>query len=143
MATTIGPGMGCILKIDGEPIGEAVSISGPTYTRVSIPTTHLSSTDDFTTKMKGISDAGEFSVTVNWDGSDAGHVKIMAEVEGANDAPNATPKEYILSLKNDATPTTFTVTGAVSACAWTGMEVDGVVQAEITIKLSGKPAFSE
>lgn len=141
MATTIGPGMGCILKIDGTAIGEAVAISGPTYTRVSIPTTHLNSTDDFRTKMKGISDAGEFGVTVNWDGSDAGHVKIMAEVQGANDAPNATLKTYILSLKNDGTPSTFSVVGAVSACAWTGMEVDGVVQAEITIKLSGTPTF--
>lgn len=142
MATTIGPGMGCTLKIVAQLIGEVVSMSGPTYTRAVIDTTHLGSTDDFKTKMKGISST-EMGFSVQFNAGDQGHIDLMKEVEGTESGVNATLKAFTVALKNDATPSTFVITGAISACAFGGMDVDGKVTAELSITFSGTPNFSE
>ena len=133
--------MGVTLSInDGavKTIGETVSISGPTYSRVAIETTNLNSSNDFRTYMKGISDAGELSVQVQFDADDAGHIVIMAELEAS---VNATLKEFILTLNDDASGSTWTGNGSLAKCDFGGMDIDGRVTADLTIKLTGKPAF--
>lgn len=139
MATTISPGMGVALTIDTTAIGEVVSVSGPTYSRATIETTNLASANDFRTYMKGISDAGEISFQVQYDGDDAGQIKIMAEVEAS---VNATLKVFTLTLADDGTPSAWTAMfGILSKCDIGGMDIDGRITADITVKLSGVPTF--
>ena len=138
MATVVSPGMGVGITIDGAAIGEVVSISGPTYSRTTIETTNLKSTGDFRTYMKGVSDAGELSVQVQFDAGDAGHIKIMAELEVV---VNTTLKQFILTLNDDATGSTWTGNGILAKCDFGGIDIDGRVTADLTIKLTGKPAF--
>lgn len=142
MAVSISPGMGITFKAGGQFVGEVVSLNGPSYSKTMIETTHLglTSANHFRTMMQGINDAGEVIATYNYDPDDVGQAIIMADI--ASDVGSAL-LAFILTLNDGSIgDTTFGFNGIITSFGLTGIEVDGIVQAEITIDISGKPAYS-
>ena len=135
--------MGVVLTIDGADFGEVVSISGPTYSRTAIDTTNLASANDFRTYMKGISDAGEITLQVQHDADDPGMVKAIAE---AQVAVNTALKVFTLTLKDDLAMSTHSagtaMNGLLTKFEVGGIDVDGRVTVDMTIKISGVPTFA-
>lgn len=125
----------------GSTVGEVTSISGPAYNKTMIKTTHLglTTTNHFDTYMQGINDAGEVSLTYNYDPDDVGQAVIQTEV--ASDVGSAL-LQYILTLNDGTSDTNWTFNAVITSFTLSGIEIDGVVQSEITLDISGKPAYT-
>ena len=143
MALAISPGMGCTLSAGGNAIGQVVSVGGPSYSKTQIETTHLglSTGSHFRTYMQGINDGGEVSCQVQLDADDAGHAAIITEIQ--SDAGSAL-LEYILELADSGgvANSKWTFNGIITKADFGGMDIDGRITLDLTVKVSGKPTYA-
>lgn len=108
-------------------IGQVVSISGPSASVGTVESTNLASTAR--TFLTTIPDMGEVSFTVNWDhdlNTQSGLETILK-----------TPDDTVAWLITLSDATTIGFDGLLTGFNITGMEIDGLVQAEITVKVTG------
>jgi len=118
-------------------IGELLSISGPSYSKETIDTTHMGSTDEFRTFIGGLRDAGEvtFDVQVNLLAADTdNHLKLLTSLEDDD-----TPVAMECDLGNVAT---FSFSGIVTAFE-PEAPLDDKQTCSITVKISGKPTLTD
>lgn len=108
-------------------IANVVGFSGPGGAAAVIDVTNLSSTAK--EKLMGLPDEGQFTIDINFDPDDAGHIAIR----GAR--VSRTRSEFKINF-SDATPATATFWGYVLGFAVTGA-VDQAVKAAITIEIDG------
>lgn len=143
MAGGISPGISTTVSWAGSAFGTLVSWDGPKYSRETIETTTIgvATGSHFRTYKKGVSDAPEMNITVQFDADDVGVVAAMAELQ--SDVWSAAD-ELILTF-NDAgiaNATDFTVNAALTSADWSGQEIDGIVLVAFTAKFLGKPAYT-
>lgn len=142
MAVAISPGMGCTLSAGGGAVGEIVSMGGPTYSKTQIETTHLglASGAHFRTYMQGINDGGELTCQVQLDADDTGQALIITEIKSD---VGSSLLEYIVSLNDSGggNVTKWTFNGVITKADFGGMDIDGRITLDLTIKVSGKPVY--
>lgn len=83
--------------------------------------------------LPGLIDGGEVSLTLNFDGKDIGHQNLL------NDHQNRTIKNYKIVLPDN---TTWAFSGYVKSFSPSEISAGEIVQAEVTIKVSGKPTLT-
>lgn len=114
-------------------IANIMNISPPNMQRDSLETTKHNDEDRFRTFIPGLIDPGEIQLSVTWDPDDTTH-DFIDELESANVAdykikfPAAVAKE----LEFKAFLTNFEPSG----------EVDGLLSADVTYKVSGPVTLS-
>lgn len=108
-------------------IGSVVSISGPSASVGTVECTDLSSTSR--TFVSTIGDAGELTFTVNFDSDEATHTGLFAYVASPSD-----DLSWVITLSDSGT---ITADGILTGYSISGAEIDGVMQAEISVKLTG------
>lgn len=127
--TTIGfnAGSGALVTI-----ADVVSISGPSITIPTIDSTNLTSTSR--TFLTSLPDNGEVTFTIQYDHDETTHAGLEALAVTPDDSVN-----WGITF-SDADTATFS--GALVGFNINGMEIDGLVQAEITVKISGDVTFA-
>lgn len=110
-----------------EKLAQVKSITGPGMSRETLDTTTLDTTGGYRTFIAGLRDAGEISFAMNWyrDGYDLMKADFESDVEA----------NYEIVLPDDE-KTTLEFAGLVTAIPMTIPE--GVVEANVTIKISGE-----
>jgi len=91
-------------------------------------------------KIQGQIDAGQLSFSCNFDADDAGQALLLAE---RSKAPGAAAVAYVLTLADDATPTTWGFNAFVGEGAITNIMTDAPVTLEIVLDITGKPTLTE
>lgn len=115
-------------------IAQIASIQPPQPEREVAEVDELDPPGDVRKKLAGLIDAGEVVVTLNFDGSNAGHVALE------QDFRDAQPRQYRIKL---ATGWGWTFTGIVTAYQPQEITSGDVVQAQVTITLTGVYEFGE
>lgn len=124
--------MGTLLKIGANSIAELSSISGLSLSAETIDTTALDSTGGYKTFIRGMKDAGEVSISGNFNPGDTNGQYAVYDAFEDGEVLN-------LSILFPASlGAEWTFSGIVTAFS-TSAELDGVVSFEATIKVSGQP----
>ena len=143
MAVAISGGMGVTFAIAGTAIGEVVSISGPSYSKETVETTNLSfdTGEHFRTYLQGMNDAGEVSLQVLFDADEPGQALVMTELEADVGSDLLT---YLLTLNDAGTAnaSSWSFVGSITKGDFGGIDVDGRITMDLTIKISGKPTYT-
>lgn len=144
VATTAAIGFGVLLQRNNtgnspasyEDIGEILEVSGPSFSRDAVDTTHSQSTDRYREFITGLRDAGEMSATIALVPASAQgskHRELMDDYE-SNSAVT-----YRMIFPDGAT--NFVFSGII-----TGIEhatpIDDRMTLNTTIKISGKPTLA-
>lgn len=118
-------------------IGELLSISGPSYSKETIDTTHMGSTDEFRTFLGGLRDAGEVTFEVQLDllAADSQNHHLLLDSLEDDDTPVAMQCDL-------GSVVTFSFNGIVTAFE-PDAPMDGKQTASITVKISGKPTLAD
>jgi len=117
-----------------EEIAQIASISPPQPEREVVEVDELDPPGSVRKKLVGLIDAGEVSVTLNFDPSNAGHLDLE------QDFRDGTPKQYRIKLPNDYG---WTFTAICTAYQPQEISAGDVVQAEVTLALTGVYEFGE
>ncbi len=117
-----------------EEIAQVAGISPPQYQRNIVEVEDLNPPDQIAKKLTGLIDAGEFSITLNFDSEDTGHTDLEADF-WAGEA-----KSYQIKLPTGKGWTVFAI---VSGWAPQEIEAEGVIQVEVTLTVTAKPEFGE
>jgi hypothetical protein len=130
--TAVVPGKGTLLKATIATvlttIAQRVSLDGPELTVGKAETTHLDSSAK--TKRPTISDSGAISGTLWYDPQDPTHKFLFGLY--------TTPALVVFNLVYpDADGTVDAFTGFLTKLKGTGMEVEGNLEAEFEIEISG------
>jgi len=112
-----------------EDVCNVTAISGPGYSKDTLETTDLCSTDGYRTYIGGLRDAGEITLSMNY-GTD-----VWALMYADFDAIN--PGNYAIVLPDGVV---FEFVGLVTACP-IEIPMDEKLTSEVTIKISGKPTI--
>jgi hypothetical protein len=125
-------GQGTHLQLETSPstfttIAQVITISGPNRAVASVEVTTLDSTER--TFRPGLLDNGELSFTIQYDPDATTHTALTALL--------ATPavKNWKLVL-TDTTPSTYALSAFLTAFNPGGMETDGNLTAECTLKVN-------
>lgn len=110
-------------------IAQRVTISGPKMEVAEVETSDLDSTVK-TFRPSGVPDSGSLDLEVYFDPDDTQHTAIRALM--------ATPavKNFKLTL-TDGTPATATFAGFPTSFELNGMEIEGNLGANVSIKITG------
>jgi len=117
-----------------EEIAQIASIQPPQPEREVAEVDELDPPGDVRKKLAGLIDAGEVVVTLNFDGSNTGHIALE------QDFRDGTAKHYRIKL---ATGFGWTFQGIVTAYQPQEITSGDVVQAQVTITLTGVYQFGE
>jgi hypothetical protein len=115
-------------------IAQIASITPPQPEREVAEVDELDPPGDVKKKLPGIIDPGEVTVTLNFDPTNNGHLDLE------QDFRDATSHQYRIKLPNDFG---WTFTGIVTAYSPQEISSGDVVQAEVTITLSGVYTFGQ
>ena len=115
-------------------IAQIASITPPQPEREVAEVDELDPPGDVKKKLPGIIDPGEVTVTLNFDPTNNGHLDLE------QDFRDATPRQYRIKLPNGYG---WTFTGIVTAYSPQEIASGDVVQAEVTITLSGVYTFGQ
>jgi predicted secreted protein len=127
--------MGTLLRIGANSIAEVTSITPPEMTTDTIDVTTLSSTGGYKESIPGFKDAGEVGVVGFFNPSDTlGQMALYTAFQ------NGTIDSYTIIFPS-ALGASWTFTGGVTGFKTTGVEVDGAIGFEVTIKVSGAPSL--
>lgn len=133
-------GLGCTLGVDiagGSTfvvIASVININGPGASADDIDTTTLDVADRFKTFKGSYVDPGELSIDIAYDPQTATHNSLATLLGNGNVAAWEI-------THSDATDTAETFDGYVKGFERT-IERDGLVQASLTVKISGNPGFT-
>lgn len=129
---------GTVIQRDGTEIAEVTNIGGPKLARDGIEATHHRSPDMWRERIKGLKDAGEVSMDLNFLPFNATHnasTGILADF-----ADDTTISTWTLIFP-DSAATTWTFPAFVS-----GFEpaepFDDKLTASVTLTVSGKPTLA-
>jgi len=123
-------------------IGNVLDISGPGFSRDTIDTTSHSSPEDFKEKIATRWDAGEITFPLQWDPLDVNHQFLTDQIVTSPAADD--PKTYVLrfpSAPAKASYATITFTAHLTNFG-DAIPVEGVLQADITLEVTGKPTIN-
>lgn len=134
MTAYSGEGITLAYSTDGTnftTIAQRVSISGPSWTVAEIETTHLDSiAKEFIPSQ--IPESGTLDVSIEYDADSTTH-SALTTLMGTPDL-----RYWQLALDNDsAGDTTWTAQGFLTGFQPNGMEVEGVLMADCSIRLTG------
>ncbi len=126
--------MGTTIKKGTTAIAELTGIDGLSVSADTIETTTLDTTGGYRTFVNGLKDAGEVSIT--------GHFNNTAHSPFMTDFEAGTSTAYTIEFPDKATTkgTQWTFTAVVTAFK-TGVEMEGLITIEATLKVSGKPTL--
>lgn len=119
-----------------EDIGEILDISGPSFSRDAVDTTHSQSTDRYREFITGLRDAGEMSATI---------ALVPASAQGSkhrelmDDYESNSRVTYRLVFPDGAT--NFSFSGIITSLEHATPINDRMTMA-MTIKISGKPTLA-
>jgi len=117
-----------------EEIAQVASITPPQPEREVAEVDELNPPGDVRKKLPGIIDPGEVTVTLNFDPTNEGHLDLE------QDFRDGAAMHYRIKLPNDWG---WTFQGIVTSYAPQEIASGDVVQAEVTITLSGVYQFGE
>lgn len=126
----VGKGSSLQLDVGGEytTIADVVSISGPSQTVGTVETTDLaSSAKEY---LPTILDAGEITATINYDPGTATHANLSDLLS----SPAVKGWKIIFSNTDGSV---YAFNGILTGFSVSGVAVEEIVTAEISIKLSG------
>ena len=135
--------MGVIFRVSGTAVGEVISISGPSYSKTAIGTTNLNlaGSAHFRTFMQGINDGGEVSLQVQFDADDGGQLLIIPAELITDVGSDLLTYKLELNDSGGTNVTSWEFTGIITKCDFGGMDIDGRITMDVTIKVSGKPTY--
>lgn len=128
---------GVALRRDGVEVAEVKSIDGPQLAAEAVEATHLKSKNGFREYVGGIKDGGEITLTINFIMSNATHgagAGILADWNADAVMPTVT---WDLVWPNGSVWTFPAIQTGWSS----GAEVDGILEAEITLQVAGAPTI--
>lgn len=114
-------------------VGDIYNITFPNLSRDAIDVTTLGSTERWREFTTGLKDPGSMSATIEFDPGDS-------DVQAWLTSINTDTVEYYKITAPDDGSTEWGFFGIVTDLS-PGTPLDGRMEAEITIKLSGKPGF--
>ena len=85
------------ITIGGSVIGGVTNVAGPNESLTMIDSTDLSL--DTMTKIAGLIDSGEVTLTIDWDPDDTEHIALRTALEGRTTA--AFVQSFVLILASD------------------------------------------
>lgn len=131
-------GAGTLFKIDATTpvtVGELTSITPPNKSADTVDTTTLSTADGYRTYKQGWKDGGEVSLSGYYDPTTG---EGQAELEALFDSGE---EETFKVVYPTGIGKTLSFNGVVTGIA-PGVEMDGLITFECTIKVSGKPTMA-
>lgn len=132
--------MGTYLRRNGVEIAEVTNIGGPSMSAEVIDATHLRSPGMWREKIGGVKDAGELTFDLNFIIANATH-NAATGMLSAFAGSTAPPTDDYDIVFPDAAATVWSFRGFVSDFE-TGAEVDGKLEASLTVTLSGAPTLA-
>lgn len=115
-----------------ETVAQVASIQPPQPSRDVIEVDDLNPTDDIKKKLAGLIDAGEVTLTLNFDPSDTGHTALETDFYSGD------TKNYRIKLPNGYG---WTFPAFISGWAPQEISAGDVIQVEVTLTVTGKPTF--
>lgn len=128
--------LGTLMKIGANSIASITSITPPEMTSDSIDVTTLSSAGGYKESIPGFKDAGEVGVVGYFDPGDT-----LGQMALYNAFNNGTIDSYTIIFPS-AMGASWNFTGGVTGFKTTGVEVEGAIGFEATIKVSGAPSLA-
>lgn len=135
--TEATPAMGAAMRRNGTEIAEVTNISGPSFSADTIEATHLKSPKYWREFIGGLKDGGEISFDLNLILANATHnaaTGLLSTLAGSAAPPTDT---YDLVFPD---ATVWTMRGIVTKYE-TGFEIDGKLEASLTVKVTGAPTL--
>jgi len=133
-------GHGATLAIGATTIGNITTITGPSEARDPIDISTMDSTSKFREFIPGMSDAGEITMDLNYDGTAAGTADAL------NTLYLSTASETITINFNETTDatnnSTFASVGFITALGH-AIPFDDKVSQSLSCKLTGVPTFTD
>lgn len=128
------PGEGTTLSYSSDgtsytPIAQVVSINGPSWAVAEVETTHLTSTDkEF--RPSEIPESGTLDFSIEYDADSTTHSAMTTLM--------ATPATRYWQIGlNDTSSTTWSGQGFLTGFSLTGMEVEGNLMADVSLRFTG------
>lgn len=115
-------------------VAQVASITPPQSEADDVEIEELDPTDGFKRFLPGLIDAGEVPLTLNFDPADTGHTALLT------DHQTRATKNYRIVLPDGSQ---WTFSGYVKSFAPQEIAAGEVIQAEVTIKVSGKPTLAQ
>lgn len=126
---------GTLLKRNGTTIADVKDISGPNFSRGTIDCTSHSSASGWKEFVTGMKENGEVSFSINFDPTAATHAYNTGLLD---DFIDGTLQTFTLTFPDS---TVWSFTAYVTAFGVTE-PVEGVLGANVTLKLSGAPTLA-
>lgn len=140
MSTLTAIGMGCQFKIGNAAspevftaVAEVTGITGPGYSRDAVDATHTDSPGQRREFLPGLSDEGEFSISLNF--ASASYTVLNGE------KAKTTPTNYQVVFPTSPT-VTWTFAGFITALEATAGDIGDVMSATATFKITSVPTLS-
>lgn len=133
-------GMGTILRRNGIEIAEVKDIDGPGFESDNPEVTHLRSPDYWREFIGGLKDGSELTFKVNFLPSNATHNAATGLLSGFAGS-GTIPTDTWQMVFPDPAATTWTLYGPIKSFK-TGAQTDKGLEAEVTVKLTGKPILA-
>lgn len=150
------PSFGATLGVDWDggtgyaTIGQVRDIEGPNLSRndIEVPPDHdqASTADNFMLHFPGVSDAGQVTFPINLDPKRAAHVGAAGTglLGSFTDTYNGTslPRWQYQNTGMEGGTATWVFRGYVAENGFNMGAVEGSMEAEITVQISGKPTLT-
>ena len=113
-------------------IASVSDISGPERSREEIEVTAHDSPDQYKEYVKGLKEAGEVTITLNYDPGQSTHKDLDADFE------ETAPRDYqLVVLPGDVDQLTVQFSGIITGLS-EAYPVDDKMEMEVTIRITGK-----
>lgn len=117
-----------------EDVAQVAGITPPQPERETVDVEDLDPADGVKKKLAGLIDAGEVSLTLNFDPTNTGHTALEGDFYAGVE------RKYRIKLPNNYG---WTFSGLVTGFAPNDIASGDVVQVEVTIAVSGKPVLGQ
>jgi len=114
-------------------IAQVASITPPQLEADDVEIGDLGITDGYKKYLPGLLDAGEVSLTLNFDSANTGHQDLLSDFN------SRTTKNYKIVLPDGGE---WAFSGYVKGYAPQEISEGDPIQVEVTIKVTGKPTFT-
>jgi predicted secreted protein len=121
-------GVGTTIEMDGTPVAEVITISGPTMTRDQIDVTSLDSTGGYREFIAGFRDGGQVTLNMNFTATSYSSMLSAYNDEDLH--------EFIITLP-DSEGTTVSFSGIVTECPLS-IPTDDKITSDVNIKVTGE-----
>lgn len=123
-----------------DEVALVASITPPQLQRDVVEVDNLNPDDDIKKKLLGLIDAGEMTITLNFDPEEEGHEDLEADFHAGEE------HNYRIEFPFDETMYSaggyYSITGIVTGFAPQEITPSDVMQAEVTISVTAKPEYT-